>query len=169
MGAALACTVPSVWYGMVLLAGSPHPWKCHFIWSCSLWWWGACVLFHWALWSLHSIKLWYYWLIGLLQLFHLCDLSWFIFVYMYSGCGTHWVIRWKIGYCLWYQFFLVCMSSLKCWGMRWKYVATWSLEIPTYPITCLCSPKYDGPCHVGYFKNGWKCFIVNMQGQNIWA
>ena len=37
----------------------------------------------------------------------------------------------------------------------------------TYPIAlCLCCAKYDQSCHVGYFKYGWKCFIINMQVQD---
>ena len=56
VGTVLVCTLPSVWCGMVLLAGFSYPWKHHCAsWTYSLWWWVACVFCHCALWSLCSI------------------------------------------------------------------------------------------------------------------
>ena len=40
----------------------------------------------------------------------------------------------------------------------------WGLNISH--CLCLYSAKYDWSCHVGHFKYGWKCFIINMQVQD---
>ena len=92
-----------------------------------------------------------------LDCFACVALSWFIFVYMYSGCGTHWVCGWKAGCCLWCQ----CLDcAYLFWSSGVHGESMWLLDLWELDISycfCLCSTKYDQSCCVGYFKYGWKC------------
>ena len=59
---------------------------------------------------------------------------------------------------------LVCANLFQSSGMHGE--SMWSLDLWELDVShhfCLCSAKYDWSCHVGHFKYGWECFIVDMQ------
>ena len=90
--------------------------------------------------SVFQFYLWYYWFCSLFRLLCLCGLGWLTFVYMYLGCGAHWVCEWKAGGSLWCKC-LDCAylfwTSGVCDESMWQLNLT-VIKVSTYPIAFAC-------------------------------